>query len=113
LRDHFDDNAILDTDQASAALVMDLKQRGLLDETLVIWGGEFGRGVAGQGKWDSPEGGRDQFGSRVAAQDQAGSTGPPTISATMSQSRRSTFGICTPQCSTSWASTTSDLRTAT
>lgn len=48
-----------DTDQASAALVLDLKQRGLLDETLVIWGGEFGRGVAGQGKWDSPDGGRD------------------------------------------------------
>lgn len=48
-----------DTDQASAALVQDLKQRGLLDDTLVIWGGEFGRGVAGQGKWDSPEGGRD------------------------------------------------------
>jgi len=48
-----------DTDQASAALLTDLKQRGLLDETLVLWGGEFGRGVAGQGKWDSPEGGRD------------------------------------------------------
>lgn len=32
-----------DTDQASAALVMDLKQRGMLDDTLVIWGGEFGR----------------------------------------------------------------------
>jgi len=48
-----------DTDQPSAALIMDLKQRGMLDETLVIWGGEFGRGVAGQGKWDSPEGGRD------------------------------------------------------
>ena len=48
-----------DTDQASAALVKDLKQRGLLDDTLVLWGGEFGRGVAGQGKWDSPEGGRD------------------------------------------------------
>ncbi|MCP4192345.1 MAG: DUF1501 domain-containing protein [Planctomycetaceae bacterium] len=48
-----------DTDQASAALVTDLKRRGLLDDTLVIWGGEFGRGVAGQGKWDSPEGGRD------------------------------------------------------
>ena len=48
-----------DTDQASAALVLDLKQRGLLEDTLVIWGGEFGRGVAGQGKWDSPEGGRD------------------------------------------------------
>ncbi len=48
-----------DTDQASAALIQDLKQRGLLDDTLVLWGGEFGRGVAGQGKWDSPEGGRD------------------------------------------------------
>ncbi|HWL10495.1 MAG TPA: DUF1501 domain-containing protein [Planctomicrobium sp.] len=48
-----------DTDQASAALVTDLKQRGLLEETLVLWGGEFGRGVAGQGGWDSPEGGRD------------------------------------------------------
>ena len=33
----------LDTDRASAALVADLKQRGLLDDTLVIWGGEFGR----------------------------------------------------------------------
>ncbi|MGY8767127.1 MAG: DUF1501 domain-containing protein [Pirellulales bacterium] len=48
-----------DTDQASAALIIDLKQRGLLDDTLVLWGGEFGRGVAGQGKWDSPDGGRD------------------------------------------------------
>ena len=48
-----------DTDQPSAALVMDLKERGLVEDTLVIWGGEFGRGVAGQGKWDSPEGGRD------------------------------------------------------
>jgi hypothetical protein len=48
-----------DTDQPSAALVTDLKRRGLLDETLVMWGGEFGRGVAGQGQWDSPEAGRD------------------------------------------------------
>lgn len=48
-----------DTDQPSAALVTDLKRRGMLDDTLVIWGGEFGRGVAGQGKWDSPEAGRD------------------------------------------------------
>ena len=48
-----------DTDQPSAALVTDLKRRGLLDDTLVLWGGEFGRGVAGQGKWDSPEAGRD------------------------------------------------------
>ncbi len=48
-----------DTDQPTAALVKDLKRRGMLDDTLVIWGGEFGRGVAGQGKWDSPEAGRD------------------------------------------------------
>lgn len=38
-----------DTDQASAALIRDLKQRGLLDETLVIWGGEFGRTPMVQG----------------------------------------------------------------
>ena len=38
-----------DTDQPSAALVKDLKQRGLLDDTLVIWGGEFGRTVFCQG----------------------------------------------------------------
>jgi len=38
-----------DTDQPAAALVKDLKQRGLLDETLVIWGGEFGRTPFGQG----------------------------------------------------------------
>ena len=36
-------------DQASAALITDLKQRGMLDDTLVIWGGEFGRTPMGQG----------------------------------------------------------------
>lgn len=49
----------VDTDQPSAALVTDLKRRGLLDDTLVIWGGEFGRGVYGQGDWKSPQAGRD------------------------------------------------------
>jgi hypothetical protein len=34
-----------DTDQASAALIIDLKQRGLLDDTLVVWGGKFGRTI--------------------------------------------------------------------
>jgi hypothetical protein len=48
-----------DTDQASAALVTDLKQRGLLDETLVIWGGEFGRTNYSQGKLDPADYGRD------------------------------------------------------
>jgi uncharacterized protein (DUF1501 family) len=38
-----------DTEQASAALVQDLKQRGLLDETLIVWGGEFGRTPMVQG----------------------------------------------------------------
>ncbi len=38
-----------DTDQPSAALVRDLKQRGLLDDTLIVWGGEFGRTPFGQG----------------------------------------------------------------
>lgn len=41
-----------DTDQASAALVKDLKQRGLLDDTLVLWGGEFGRTPMVQGGSD-------------------------------------------------------------
>ncbi len=48
-----------ETDQASAALVMDLKQRGMLDDTLVIWGGEFGRTNYSQGKLTSTDYGRD------------------------------------------------------
>ena len=49
----------LDTDQATAALVKDLKQRGMLDETLVVWGGEFGRTVYSQGKLTKDTYGRD------------------------------------------------------
>jgi hypothetical protein len=48
-----------DVDQASAALILDLKQRGLLDSTLVIWGGEFGRTVYCQGKLTADDYGRD------------------------------------------------------
>ena len=48
-----------DVDQASAALITDLKQRGLLDETLVIWGGEFGRTNYSQGKLTKDNYGRD------------------------------------------------------
>jgi hypothetical protein len=51
-----------DTDQASAALVQDLKQRGLLEDTLVIWGGEFGRTVYSQGKLEKENYGRDHHG---------------------------------------------------
>ncbi len=52
-------NQCRDTDQASAALITDLAQRGLLEDTLVIWGGEFGRTVYSQGKLGS---GRDHHG---------------------------------------------------
>ena len=48
-----------DTDQPSAALIRDLQQRGLLEDTLVIWGGEFGRTVYCQGKLTKQDYGRD------------------------------------------------------
>ncbi len=48
-----------DVDQATFALVTDLKQRGLLDDTLVIWGGEFGRTIYCQGKLSRENYGRD------------------------------------------------------
>jgi len=48
-----------ETDQATAALISDLKQRGLLEDTLVIWGGEFGRTVYSQGKLTATDYGRD------------------------------------------------------
>jgi len=48
-----------DTDQPSAALVKDLKQRGLLDDTIVLWGGEFGRTVYSQGNVTPESYGRD------------------------------------------------------
>jgi hypothetical protein len=47
------------TDQPTAALITDLKQRGLLDDTLVVWGGEFGRTVFSQGKLSDINYGRD------------------------------------------------------
>jgi hypothetical protein len=51
-----------DVDQPSAALVKDLKMRGLLDDTLVIWGGEFGRSVYSQGQPVRAKLGRDHHG---------------------------------------------------
>ncbi len=51
-----------DVDQASAALVTDLKQRGMLDDTLVVWGGEFGRTVYCQGRLTATDYGRDHHG---------------------------------------------------
>jgi hypothetical protein len=51
-----------DVDQPTAALIQDLKQRGLLDDTLVIWGGEFGRTVYSQGALTATNYGRDHHG---------------------------------------------------
>jgi uncharacterized protein (DUF1501 family) len=48
-----------ETDQPAAALLTDLKQRGMLDETLVVWGGEFGRTNYSQGKLTATDYGRD------------------------------------------------------
>lgn len=51
-----------DTDQASAALIQDLKQRGMFDDTLIIWGGEFGRTIYSQGTLTESNHGRDHHG---------------------------------------------------
>ncbi len=53
------DGQCRDTDQPSAALIRDLRQRGLLDDTLIIWGGEFGRTVYCQGTLTADNYGRD------------------------------------------------------
>jgi len=52
-------NQCRDIDQGAAALIVDLKRRGLLDDTLVMWGGEFGRTVYCQGALTAEEYGRD------------------------------------------------------
>ncbi|MBL9128683.1 MAG: DUF1501 domain-containing protein, partial [Verrucomicrobiales bacterium] len=55
-----------DTDQPSAGLIRDLKERGLLDDTLVVWGGEFGRTVYCQGVIEPENYGRDHHGRNFA-----------------------------------------------
>jgi len=51
-----------DVDQSSAALILDLKNRGMLDDTLVVWGGEFGRTIYSQGAISETNYGRDHHG---------------------------------------------------
>jgi len=48
-----------DVDQPTAALIADLRQRGLLEDTLIVWGGEFGRTIYSQGKLTATNYGRD------------------------------------------------------
>ena len=90
-----------DTDQPTAALVTDLKQRGLLDDTLVVWGGEFGRTVYSQGKLTETNYGRDHHprnfcmwlaGGGVKRGHRA--TARPTTSATTSSTIRCTSTTC-------------------
>ena len=102
-----------EVDQASAALVTDLKQRGLLDDTIVIWGGEFGRTAYSQGEI-KPEQLRPRsspallhhLGGRRRHSSAATSTAKPTTSATTSPATPSTSTISTPRCSTASASIT-------
>ena len=68
----------IDTQGPSAALVRDLKERGMLEDTLVIWGGEFGRTPFGQGNPASPNG-RDHFGKAFSWWLAGGGIKPGTV----------------------------------
>ncbi len=68
----------VDTEGPSAALVMDLKERGMLDDTLVVWGGEFGRTPFGQGDPANPKG-RDHFGRAYSWWLAGGGVKPGTV----------------------------------
>jgi hypothetical protein len=68
-----------DIDQPCAALIRDLKQRGLLDDTLVVWGGEFGRTTYSQGKLEAANYGRDHHGRCFTMWLAGGGVKPGTI----------------------------------
>lgn len=68
----------IDTEGPSAALVHDLKERGMLDDTLVVWGGEFGRTPFGQGDPAKPNG-RDHFGKAYSWWLAGGGIKPGTV----------------------------------
>lgn len=68
-----------DVDQASAGLIIDLKRRGLLDDTLVIWGGEFGRTVYSQGVIEPTNYGRDHHGGCFSIWLAGGGTRPGAV----------------------------------
>ena len=67
-----------DTDAPSAALIHDLQERGMLDDTLVLWGGEFGRTPFGQGDPSNPKG-RDHFGRAYSFLLAGGGVKPGTV----------------------------------
>ena len=104
------DDRCREVDQPAAALVKDLKQRGLLDDTLVIWGGEFGRTPMGEPR-DLV--GRDHHIDAYTMWLAGGGIKPrpdasaqPTSSATTPSKTASTSTTCKPRSCTCWASTT-------
>ena len=102
-----------DVDQASAGLITDLKQRGMLDDTLVIFGGEFGRTVYAQGGASHDNYGRDHHGKAFSLWMAGGG-----IKRGLSYGKTDDFGFnvienpststtSTPPCCNAWASITS------
>ena len=92
------------TDRPIAGLLKDLKARGLLDETLVIWGGEFGRTPVADGRYPDKPAGRDHnpygFTTWLAGGGRQGGPGrsaPPTSSASGPSRTASTSTTCTPR----------------
>ena len=103
------ENNALAVDQPIAALLTDLKQRGLLDETLVVWAGEFGRTPFAQGSdgRDHNPFGFTHLAGRRRRQGRHDLRRRPTNTATRSSRTKSRSTTCTPRCCTCWASTTS------
>ena len=108
-----------DVDQPTAALVKDLKQRGMLEDTLVVCGGEFGRTIYSQGALTKDNHGRDHHGRSFSMWMAGGasgrdmSTARPMTSATISSGTRCTLTTSTPRCCSVWAATTSGVHTST
>ena len=96
-----------EVDQASAALVKDLKQRGMLDDTLVIWGGEFGRTPMAQG--DGPRPSHQGLLDLAGRRRHQGRDHPRRHRRARlhgGRKRRLTCTTCTRRCCTCWASST-------
>ncbi len=100
-------------DQPAVALVKDLKQRGMLDDTIVIFGGEFGRTIYSQGKLTKDNHGAtitdaaSRLGSPVADSNAVSTTARQTTTATTSSRIPCTSTISTPPSCTPWESITS------
>lgn len=98
-------------DKAAAALVKDLKQRGLLEDTIVVWGGEFGRTPMNEGRNGSPFPGRDHHPHAFTMWMAGGGSsravsGRPMTWAITSSRIRSRCMTCMPPCCISLGSTT-------